>query len=238
MAGGGVAVTLTEYARKVLDAAASDEGVPEELRARARAALGAPAAPWTVLRDSVLALNASCTEDAPARYSLADALAGSALALPSPPAPTRSAAAEARIRALKRAQEDREYAAMVADVTAAERRAKEKFEDPLSSFQNQLSFGVNLMVSVGCFAGLGYYAARHVSPDNPGHHALAAVGGIVLALLVDVTALILRQVYPSEAREAFRRKYETPPPRRGESVAAGGTAEESAVGPGGKQKEE
>lgn len=94
-------------------------------------------------------------------------LKGSQLVFSSPPVRQRSKQLEERLATLQHMVDQQEYAAMVADVTVHEQQAAAAASDPL--FPNtrlQLSFGLHVIVTMGTFFALGFYAGRFLFKDQ------------------------------------------------------------------------
>jgi hypothetical protein len=88
------------------------------------------------------------------------------LHLRAPPARARPPELVARLEKLQGALDDRRYAAMVADVTAGERRLAELTADMFPTTRLQLSFGLHVVVTMGAFFALGFYGARFATGSD------------------------------------------------------------------------
>jgi NADP-dependent 3-hydroxy acid dehydrogenase YdfG len=94
-------------------------------------------------------------------------VAGSSLVLPSPPVRQRSKQLQQRLVQLQEQIDEQRYAAMVADVTTAEQQAAAALADPFfPTTKLQLSFGLHVIVTMGAFFALFYYAGRFLLPEN------------------------------------------------------------------------
>lgn len=102
------------------------------------------------------------------QLSAAQICAGSTLVLPQPPVRQRSAALQQRLAKLQEQLDSQAYAAMVADVTHDEQAAAAARQDPFfPTTKLQLSFGLHVIVTMGTFFALGYYAGHFVLRSQP-----------------------------------------------------------------------
>ena len=97
-------------------------------------------------------------QDAP---TLDDLCKGSSISFPAPPPRQRSEALQKRLADLQADLDNKQYAAMVQDITEKERYSKEQQQDNMfPTTKLQLSFGIHVLVTMGTFFALAYYAAR------------------------------------------------------------------------------
>eukprot|EP00775_Hariotina_reticulata_P013375 gene13375-13502_t len=129
---------------------------------------------------------------------------GSSLVLPKPPVRQRSKQLQQRLVKLQEQIDEQRYTAMVADVTTAEQRAAAALSDPFfPTTKLQLSFGMHVIVTMGAFFALFYYAGRFLMPENKTLAALLGALGLTAGLLLETTLLIIRQNMP----EPLNKKY-------------------------------
>ena len=100
---------------------------------------------------------------------------GSGASLPAPPPKERPPELVERLARLQDELDNKAYAAMVADITALDRLAEDSRNALLPSTRLQLSFGMHVIVTMGTFFLLGYYAGK-LSFKSP-----LAVGGRVFS---------------------------------------------------------
>jgi hypothetical protein len=100
-------------------------------------------------------------DDQTAQASLEEICKGSSISFPTPPARQRSAALQKRLADLQADLDNKQYAAMVQDITEKERFSKEQQQDNFfPTTKLQLSFGLHVLVTMGTFFALAYYGAR------------------------------------------------------------------------------
>jgi hypothetical protein len=85
---------------------------------------------------------------------------GSGLSLPAPPVKERSPEFQKRLSKLQDDLDNKMYAAMVADITEKDREAEDRHNALFPTYRLQLSFGMHVIVTMGTFFLLGYYAGK------------------------------------------------------------------------------
>jgi hypothetical protein len=135
------------------------------------------------------------------------------LLLPTPPPPKpRPPELVARLQRLKEMLEDQRYAAALKDASPAEaaevlrqmrRRNKSDGKDDdddddddapalLPSTRLQLSFGLQVVVTMGAFFALGYYGGKAATGGSVTGGALLGTVGLVAALLLETALFVVR----------------------------------------------
>jgi Endoplasmic reticulum-based factor for assembly of V-ATPase len=118
----------------------------------------------------------------------------------------RSTELEARLSLLRAQIEEREYAAMVADVAATSSSSALTESARLGNYGSQMSIGANVIVSMAtCFVA-GYFAFKHSS----GSDSVGLAGGLVcmaIAMAVEATLVITRLYSIESAAEKEKRSH-------------------------------
>jgi|APGre2960657404_1045060.scaffolds.fasta_scaffold73787_1 hypothetical protein len=161
---------------------------------------------------------------------LAAACARAGISLgPSAPRPRRPSYAR-RMERLQAALDDRQYAAMVEDITRDEVAAAAARNAVLPGTRLALSFGVHVLVTMGTFFALGYYGMSFAT-GSPTWGAVGGAAGMTAALLLESTLLIIRLGRPAPLEERMPHLtdphlYASPPPAA--AAAAGGAGAAAA----------
>lgn len=117
----------------------------------------------------------------------------------------RSKQLEKRLSLLRAKNEEREYAVMVQDVSAASLSAAQTESARLGRYGAQMSIGANVLVTmITCFVA-GYFAFKHSS----GSQNAGLAGGMVcmiIAMAVEATLVITRMYSIESAAEKDVRK--------------------------------
>jgi hypothetical protein len=181
------------------------------------------------------------------------------LLLPSPPPPRpRPPELTARLQRLREMQEDQKYAAMLKDASPAEaaevlrqmrRRNPRSGGRPGDAAQGgddeeegegdallpttrlQLSFGLQVVVTMGAFFALGYYGGKAATRGSEAAGALLGTVGLVAALLLETSLFVVRS---SPRLRALDRRYgHLLARKRDASVGAEGAEEHGEAGAAG-----
>ncbi len=141
--------------------------------------------PFRLLRDVAVALRDAGDVSGP---YLQDLVRGGGLALDPPRRAARDPALERRCRDLRKAQEEREYAAMTEDVTRGSRGGGIQMSDAT----RELGFGAHVVTLMGaCFLG-GAVAGRSIAPESVTVQAVLGAVGMFAALMVEALLFMLR----------------------------------------------
>mmetsp|Transcript_29531 Transcript_29531/g.56760 ORF Transcript_29531/g.56760 Transcript_29531/m.56760 type:complete len:227 (-) Transcript_29531:163-843(-) len=111
------------------------------------------------------------------------------LDLPKAPTRTRSPELEERVARLRLVQQEREYAALTADVSARETAAQNV--ESFSTFKDQIGFGAHVAAAMLTLMLLGGCAARAVSA-SPVAELAGVLLGAVVGMLAEVLLFIIR----------------------------------------------
>ncbi|CAI5962223.1 unnamed protein product [Closterium sp. NIES-65] len=168
--------------------------------------------------------NGSASNGAASSYKrpdwlLHEVLQGCQVLLPAPPEPPKkSAELEARLAALKEAEEQRRYRELVRDVVpkgAKGRGAGGGVDDEedfggqggssyLASYREQLGFGMHVVgVMFTCYL-LGHFAASALIKDQPALHPVGGAVGLIFGMLLETTLFIIQRTLRTESEEDFR----------------------------------
>lgn len=109
---------------------------------------------------------------------------------------------EMRARAQHRA-----YASLVSDLQ--ERETTQNAAEGFKQASQQISIGVNLILSLLTAIAVGYYAGRHLFPHDPGATWATAIAVGVLLLLIEAL-LVVSRLSTSDAVSKSGSKYGTP----------------------------
>ncbi|PRW59541.1 Vacuolar ER assembly isoform 1 [Chlorella sorokiniana] len=238
---------VTPQLRALLQQAAGDESLPQDLReaAAAGAASGATTVPWDTVKAVVRHTHER--KGADAAPSLQQVCAGSGIAFAQPRKPAGKPPELAkRLEELKARLEQQQYDAMVADVTQEERRAAAVREGGLVTYKQQISFGVHVLAMMAAFYAFGHVAGMAVT-GNRAVHPFIGLLFMVGALVLETVLFIIRTSVPPKlhlaaarrataarvARQAERQKQETtafqgPAGAAGAQGSAAGSAEAAA----------
>jgi hypothetical protein len=100
------------------------------------------------------------------RLSAQEVCAGSRIVLASPPVRQRSKQLQERLAELQEQLDAKTYAGMVADIAGDEQAAAACGDAFFPTTRLQLSFGLHVIVTMGTFFALAFYAARFAFPHN------------------------------------------------------------------------
>jgi len=131
---------------------------PQDLQQACKQYVDADRIPWRLAQSLCARSRSPGAPQTPAW--LHAAACGSAVLLRSPAPRARSAALEKRLEALQGELDNKRYAEMVADVTVNERRLEAFSSEMFPSTRLQLSFGLNVVVTMGAFCALGWIGMR------------------------------------------------------------------------------
>ncbi|CAI7735098.1 unnamed protein product [Closterium sp. NIES-54] len=157
-------------------------------------------------------------------WLLHEVLEGSHVLLPAPPEPPKkSAELEARLAALKEAEEQRQYRELVRDVVPKGAKGRGAIggaggvddEDDfggqggssyLASYREQLGFGMHVVgVMFTCYL-LGHFAASALIKDQPALHPVGGAVGLIFGMLLETTLFIIRTTQLEEKQAKQRSK--------------------------------
>lgn len=161
------------------------QALPTDLRSDAERLATCEFVPWQVLHRACKALR-EAGQPAPLLQELARS---GGLHLPPPARATRSEELEARMGKLRLRAAEREYQALVQDVTRSEREERERV--PVSSALREVGYGVHVLtVMAACFVA-SLIAGRRAFTE-PAAQVLFAAAGMLVALLVETGLFIIR----------------------------------------------
>jgi len=106
-------------------------------------------------------------------------------------AQVKSAALQERLSKLQRDLDEKQYSEMVSDITVGERQARDAAQSNYGSYKQQISWGVHVLVMMGTLYAVGHVAGGALNP-NPAYKAVGGLIGLIAALLLEATLLILR----------------------------------------------
>lgn len=94
-----------------------------------------------------------------------------------------------RLERLRNAQANREYAAMLGDVSGSS--SAEKEEDTMASYKSQMGVGLNLIVSMGTMYIVGHYAGGTAEEPNGPRAVTCGLVLCILTMLVEVLLFVI-----------------------------------------------
>jgi len=146
--------------------------------------------PWRLLHSACFLLRSqSALNEQGSPAWLHKLLRAGELHLPQPPRRQRNSELEMRLERLRSQAAEREYQALVEDVTR--REASERERVPLSSAVREVGYGVHVLtVMATCFTA-ALVAGRSLSSD-PGVQCAVGALGMLLALLVETGLHLIR----------------------------------------------
>lgn len=145
---------------------------------------------------------------------------GSAVLLHPPKPRVRSKALQERLSKLQSDLDDKKYAEMVSDITAKEREAQEMRNSILPTFRLQASFGIHVIVTMGTFFAIGWYAGK-VSFKSDAWAGLGGALGLTFGMLLETLLLIIRSNRPAPLEERMPHLTD---PQRWRRPARGGSS--------------
>ena len=161
------------------------QALPADLRSDAERHADRDLVPWRLLHRACKALR-EAEQPAPWLHILARS---GGLHLPTPERAARSEELEARMGKLRSRAAEREYQALVQDVTRNEREERERV--PVSSALREVGFGVHVLtVMAACFVA-SLIAGRRAFTE-PAAQVLFAAAGMLVALLVETGLFVIR----------------------------------------------
>ncbi|CAL8469465.1 g9006 [Coccomyxa elongata] len=193
----GLLLEKTSHVEQFLRDVVSDSTLPEDVRILADSMLEesdrVSYISWKLLKEVAMAVKERWGD---ARKPwLHRICAGSSLVLKPPKPRVKSAALQARLALLQRQLEQKQYDAMVHDITTAEREAEAKSEGCIVTYKAQLSVGLHIVVMMGTFFAAGYLGVSYLSTD-PMHHVVGGLVGMICAMLMETVLLIIRTTVP------------------------------------------
>ncbi|KAG2432918.1 hypothetical protein HXX76_008648 [Chlamydomonas incerta] len=183
-----LSLRVTEGVATLLEDAASCSSIPQDVREDARKLRGAEQIDWSSLKavaDAYRAANPSKPVYLHKLCSQRDVI------LPSPPVKEKSPELVARLAKLQAQLDNKRYDAMVADVTAAERKADE-LRGVLPNARLQLSFGAHVLVAMFTFWATAFYGTKIWFGWDPLWSGLAGAVGLACGLIIETVLLIIR----------------------------------------------
>ncbi|KAG8475700.1 hypothetical protein CXB51_032413 [Gossypium anomalum] len=160
----GLVITMTESIRSFLLSASNDHCLSEELQE--------------------LTLTLSSAANASPR--LISLFSGSNFVFTCPKPREKSEELKERLRKLKELAERKEYQELVKDITP-----KKDLNEPFSTYKDQISFG--LQVALTMFTGylVGYFAFRALFNHNPIMNSAGGILGLVFGMLLETFLFII-----------------------------------------------
>lgn len=176
----------------------------QELRAAAGVGATAGAVEWDTLK--AVADAARQRKGAEAVPSLEQLCRGSCIVFPQrPKGPGKPPELQRRLDELRACLEQQQYDRMVSDVTQGERKAAALREGGLSTYRQQMSFGVHILAMMGAFYAFGHVAGMGIT-RNKAVHPFIGLLFMVSALVLETVLFIIRTTVPPKLhQEAARR---------------------------------
>lgn len=194
----GVSLQQTPVIAALLEKNCDNVQLPEDLDLQRW--VGKEVVPWALLKRLCFELRAGSGSSSAIGGEgpwLHQAAKGARLVFEAPPQRVRSPELEARLQILQRNLDQRNYDAMVQDVTSAERKAREASQTNYGTYKQQLSFGVHVTVMMGTLYAVGHMAGGALHPD-PIFKVVGGLVGLIAAMLLEATLLILRTGFESD----------------------------------------
>ncbi|KAG2448812.1 hypothetical protein HYH02_006163 [Chlamydomonas schloesseri] len=179
---------VTEGVATLLEEAASCSSIPNDVREDARKLRAADQIDWSSLK---AVADAYRTANPGKPVYLHKLCSQRDVVLPSPPVKEKSPELVARLAKLQAELDNKRYDAMVADVTAAERKAEE-LRGVLPNARLQLSFGAHVLVTMFTFWATAYYGTKIWFGWDALWSGMAGVVGLTCGLLIETILLIIR----------------------------------------------
>lgn len=197
-----LAFKSTARLQEFLKFAADHESLPSESRERALRLQGESSLPWRALEELCSAVRSAGGGGGEGPW-LHKICVGAVFDLEAPKPRQKSPELIKRLEELQGKLDDQVYRKMVGGVARREFEAQQDFS-LLPTFQLQASFGIQVILTMAVFYMLGNAGGKAVS-EEPVVQALAGVGGLVFALILETVLWIIRSS-ESKVPEALKKK--------------------------------
>ncbi|PSC76566.1 Thymic stromal cotransporter [Micractinium conductrix] len=193
---------LTPGLNRLLEEAAADQTLSQDLRAAAGAGAAAGASQW----DTVKAAADAARARGDVVPTMQELCRGGGLAFPDRPKPVgKPPELQKRLDEARAKLEQQQYDRMVRDVTQHERAAAAAREGGLSSYRQQMSFGVHVLAMMAAFYAFGHAAGMGIT-SNKTAHPFVGLLFMVCALVLETTLYIIRTTVPPTLHQAAARQ--------------------------------
>ncbi|XVE57419.1 hypothetical protein DITRI_Ditri04bG0089500 [Diplodiscus trichospermus] len=174
-------ITVNDSIRSFLLSASNDPCLSQELQQLAFILSALANAPYKQIRSIWI------ESDADTRAGLISLFSGSDFVFASPKPREKSEELKERLRKLKEIAERKDYQELVKDITP-----KKDFNEPFSTYKDQLGFGLHAGLTM--FAGylVGYFAFRALFNHSPIMNAAGGILGLVFGMLLETLLFIIR----------------------------------------------
>lgn len=189
----GLCIVVTKEIALVLEKVLDQDDATEEVKCKAKDALAQSHVSWRFLASIVQQLRASSKEK---QLWLHRVCLGSKLYLPEVSKAPRSPELVKRLEKIQAKLDQQEYDRMVADITVDERAAEERRKEILPNYRLQMTFGAHVIVTMGAFYAMAYYASRLVGASEV-WALLCGVLGLTFGMLLETILLITRSNMPA-----------------------------------------
>ncbi|EPS65625.1 hypothetical protein M569_09151 [Genlisea aurea] len=194
-AAAGLIISSTVSIRTFLTAASSDSALAEDLREMSASLAVQSTVPYESLRRIWFGSGRDV------RPSLSMLLSGSNFVFTSPKPREKSKELQLMLEKLEEAAERKAYQKLVQDITPP----RTTFEEPFSSYKDQLGFGMHVVVAMFTGYLVGYAAFRALLGNSAAMSAAGGILGLVLAMLVETLLFIIRSsTIPSSSPSSIK----------------------------------